>query len=478
MDWRMIEAAQTGNINAMYELIQEDPYVLEHIDQVPFVDTPLHVAACAGQVDFVMEMMNLKPSFARKLNKGGFTPMHLALQNEKIQVVLQLLKVDKGLVRVKGREGLTPLHHLARTGNLDLLIKFLDVCPEAIEDVTVRDETALHLMVKNDMFEAFEVLVGWLLRSRHAASQRWEEELLSWGDTEGNTVMHIAVIRNRPQVAKTLVENFHHDYINAKNLEGLTPVDILFLEGDQRQADSEIFNMLSNAGGLRGSFLPQDPNSSIASFKSKMSCLQKLATAASRGKEDIPIEMRNAFLVVTVLIITATFDASLNPPSKKDNSHGSESLSIMTVVFYELVSGRTVDLMAWLYNTVIFWAAIGLTAYLLPSRTICMLLLMTLSLFGSCYTLLSASVFYQLLRSGESTKPSEIWYHVFRILSYCFSSLISVLVAYRIAHYVFHRFIPRRKIFYLVHVLSLVCIAAFTLTPTVIFIEVVFKYVY
>ncbi|KAA3481730.1 ankyrin repeat-containing protein [Gossypium australe] len=31
------------------------------IDEVPFIDTPLHIAAAAGQVDFEVEMMNLKP---------------------------------------------------------------------------------------------------------------------------------------------------------------------------------------------------------------------------------------------------------------------------------------------------------------------------------------------------------------------------------------------------------------------------------
>ncbi|KAK8502126.1 hypothetical protein V6N13_038632 [Hibiscus sabdariffa] len=199
MDWSMVEAAQTGNISVLYELIQTDPYVLERIDHFPFLDTPLHIAACVGHVGFMMEMVNLKPSFARKLNQAGFSPMHLALQNNRTQAVVRLFKVDKGLVRVKGREGLTPLHHVVRTGNIDLLIKFLEVCPEAIEDVTVRDETVFHLAVRNDMFEAFQVLVGWVIRSRHEAAQRWEKELLSWADIEGSTVLHIAAIKNRPQ---------------------------------------------------------------------------------------------------------------------------------------------------------------------------------------------------------------------------------------------------------------------------------------
>ncbi|XP_017647988.2 ankyrin repeat-containing protein BDA1-like [Gossypium arboreum] len=226
MDERMIGAAQTGDINILYELILNDPYVLQRIDDVPFFHTPLHVAASAGHFDFMMEMINLKPSFARKLNQAGFSPMHLALQNQKTQAVLRLLRFDEGLLRVKRREGFTPLHHVVQNGNVDFLIKFLEVCPEAIEDVTVRDETVFHLAVKNNRFEAFQVLVGWLIRSRHKAANRWEKELLSWADIDGNTVLHVAAIRNRPQVVKVLLEHLCGDHINAKNAKGLTALDI------------------------------------------------------------------------------------------------------------------------------------------------------------------------------------------------------------------------------------------------------------
>ncbi|TYG51592.1 hypothetical protein ES288_D10G270600v1 [Gossypium darwinii] len=97
-------------------------------------------------------------------------------------------------IRVKGKGGLTPLHHVIRTGDADLLFKFFEVCPKGIEDVPV-----FHISVK-DKFEAFQVLVRWLIRSRHEAAQRWEKEPISWADMEGKTVLHVAAIRNRPRV--------------------------------------------------------------------------------------------------------------------------------------------------------------------------------------------------------------------------------------------------------------------------------------
>ncbi|KAL4290176.1 hypothetical protein GQ457_14G018330 [Hibiscus cannabinus] len=44
-----------------------------------FVDTPLHVSAASRNTGFAMEMMSLKPSFAKKLNRDDFSLIHLAL---------------------------------------------------------------------------------------------------------------------------------------------------------------------------------------------------------------------------------------------------------------------------------------------------------------------------------------------------------------------------------------------------------------
>ena len=81
---RLNEVARQGNIETFYGLIQEDVKLLEDIDELPFVDTPLHVVASSGGPqhiqNFAMEMMRLKPSFARKPNLNGYSPIHLALQ--------------------------------------------------------------------------------------------------------------------------------------------------------------------------------------------------------------------------------------------------------------------------------------------------------------------------------------------------------------------------------------------------------------
>ncbi|XP_021296787.1 ankyrin repeat-containing protein ITN1-like [Herrania umbratica] len=214
------------------------------IDQIPFVDTPLHLAAKTGHVEFAMEMMNLKPSFARKLNQDGLSPIHLALAYEQKEMVDLLLASDKDLARVKGKEGNTPLHYATKHGNLPLLAQFLIVCPECIEDTTTRDETALHIAV-----QAID-----------------------------STLLNMDILQEQSQV------------------------DI-----------KECIEILYSARGLNASSIPPAPPLQDK-LRSKLTFHEKLFGEAFREIFDISIEQSNALLVILVLILTATYQATLSPP--------------------------------------------------------------------------------------------------------------------------------------------------------------------
>ncbi|CDY22640.1 BnaC08g42740D [Brassica napus] len=85
---KLKKAAQDGDIEELYKLIAEEQNILDHFDEVPFCETPLHLAAENGKTHFAMELVTLKPSLALKLNVSGFSPIHLALQNNHVRMVL------------------------------------------------------------------------------------------------------------------------------------------------------------------------------------------------------------------------------------------------------------------------------------------------------------------------------------------------------------------------------------------------------
>ncbi|KAI7978918.1 Ankyrin repeat-containing protein BDA1 [Camellia lanceoleosa] len=250
MDPHLMEAARAGNINDLYARIKSKPDILDGMNKALFVETPLHVAASAGQTNFALEILRLKPSFGKKLNPEGLSPLHLALQNKHSETVRRLVKFDSELIRVKGREGLTPLHFVAKTDDQDdLLSEFLHVCPLSINDVTVHEETALHIAVKSSSLKAVKVLLEWLRKT-------YRGEVLCLTGEGGNTVLHTAVSSSQPEIVKLLVNEIYTDK-NAKNLEGHTALEIAAKLPDG-PAKTDIEKTLRRAGALKKSSAVSD----------------------------------------------------------------------------------------------------------------------------------------------------------------------------------------------------------------------------
>jgi ankyrin repeat protein len=153
-----------------------------------------------GHLQFATEIMMLKSSFAWKLNPQGFSPIHVAMQNNQTMMVYRFVNLNKDLVRVQGRESMTPLHFASQIGEVDLLTKFLFVCPESIKYLTVRRETALHIAVKNQQYEALQVLVRWLTQNDKEGAEKMEKEILNRRDEAGNTILHISALSSEPLV--------------------------------------------------------------------------------------------------------------------------------------------------------------------------------------------------------------------------------------------------------------------------------------
>lgn len=106
----LMEVAEAGDIKRLYQFLDSNPEILEYLDKKPVCHTPLHAAVLSGQIGFAMEMMNLKPSFAKKLNPDGYSPLHLSLQK-----VLNLFSSQEAHITMehddvhnKEKEGYTP----------------------------------------------------------------------------------------------------------------------------------------------------------------------------------------------------------------------------------------------------------------------------------------------------------------------------------------------------------------------------------
>jgi ankyrin repeat protein len=204
MDRRLLQAAQTGNVQHLHQLLIESPHIL-HSVALASPENPLHVASIAGHVEFAKEILRSKPEFARELNQDGLSPMHMASANGHLEIFRELLKVDGSLCRLEGREKKTPLHYAAAKGRVDVIAEMLLACPECVEDVTVHGETALHLAVKHSQFEAVKALVEWV--------GEMKKNIVNFKDERGNTILHIAAWKKQRQVSTLNNSLFYRLYV-------------------------------------------------------------------------------------------------------------------------------------------------------------------------------------------------------------------------------------------------------------------------
>ncbi|CAH2037717.1 unnamed protein product [Thlaspi arvense] len=321
MDPRLEQAAKSGSTDELYALIDENPYVLENIDAVPFVNTPLHVAAASGNLQFAMEMLNLKPSFARKLNKSGYSPLHLAVDKNHTEFVSTMISLDHDLVRVKGRNGTTPFLSLVSRGEVDLVLECLESSPECIQDASVNGHNALHLAVMNDRFELLQILTGWI--------QRMAVRLL---------------------LECRLVEQ------NKVNGQGLTCLDIL-RAGSGR--DMGLERDAVKAGCKEAASVRIKPSKAMSHrLKSPITLWTYCSTVLRRHRSNTSDEARGVFLIVCTLILTTTYQTALQPPGGVHQSNDGDAGSVVMKQMYFIL--------LWVTNTGGFSCALFFTFCLLP----------------------------------------------------------------------------------------------------------------
>ncbi|KAJ0047629.1 hypothetical protein Pint_15764 [Pistacia integerrima] len=352
MNEKLMNCAEHGDVETLYSILGEDPYVLERLDQIPIVDTPIHRATSSGNTHLALEIASLKPSLAWKLNHLGFSPLHLALEHGNDQLVRGFIKTESELVRVKAKERITPLHYVAQTNNADLLAEFLTVCPSSIHDVTIRCETTVHLAIKNKNVDAFRVLLGFLRRNNM-------EDILNFTDEDGNTALHIATSTNQPEgyggyavaladvgrdmvladeignesqpcrspvegrearprcasIVKYLLRTGVN--VSTRNLSGLTAMEISCSEEDSLKKKTE--RLLRRAKAVSG--FAHDAADSNATLARKMGRdlsfteeREKYLGIMGKSLKLSPSDVRNVILVVAILIATAAYQAGLSPP--------------------------------------------------------------------------------------------------------------------------------------------------------------------
>ncbi|WOH03846.1 hypothetical protein DCAR_0623246 [Daucus carota subsp. sativus] len=343
---KLNKVAEAGDIEELYHSIREEPYILENIDKIPFIDTPLHIAAKAGHIPFTVELMRLKPSFARKLNPDGSSPIHLAVQEDHERLVIRMINVDRELVRVQGKNCNTPLHCAADKGNVELIVEFLLACPESILDVNARKQSALHLAVQQNDIHTVKVMLEWLKLLD-------AQFILGWTDDQSDSILHIAARKNNVEMVKMLIPKID---MHARNSDNESARDIFEAQNPDLLPNDKkvtIMQWLVRQKSHYNATLYCDTNDNTSLKESLRKGFPWHKRWILSNHRHISLVDKNGVLVVAVLIATTAYQAVIQLPPIFDPA----SIAYTTHYYFFIFQ---------LFNTTAFVAAMSLIFILLP----------------------------------------------------------------------------------------------------------------
>ncbi|KAJ8450464.1 hypothetical protein Cgig2_002149 [Carnegiea gigantea] len=283
---RLYEAALVGDVSSLLEVLRLDASILDRccIQRLArgFIQSPLHIAADLGHLDFVNKILESKPELAEERDhKQGCTPLHLSAAKGHLEIVNVLLAVNPNVCLERNDIGRNPIHVAALKGQKLVLGKLLEVRPQAAYERTSIGETVLHLCVKHDQLETLKFLVEFI----------GSAPLLNAKDSIGDTILHLALATRQVETSKFLLgdERIEKNVINAN---GYTAMDVCRKVRGKNSIDQEIRDGLEGAKALPG----------------------KAANKLQERDHTWSSNQHDALMVVASLIATIAFQIAMNPP--------------------------------------------------------------------------------------------------------------------------------------------------------------------
>ena len=185
----LYEASRNGCVSSLNKLIQRDAYIFDRVSLTSFSETPLHIAALLGHLEFSRALVSLKPELAEEMDSKGRTPLHLASAKGHTEIVKVLLQANTDVCLAFDKDGRIPLHLAAMRGRIEIIKELIIVRQESIR-VNLNGDSVLHLCVRYNHLNALKLLM------ESAAC----DEFLSSKDHDGNSFLHLAVMLKQTKV--------------------------------------------------------------------------------------------------------------------------------------------------------------------------------------------------------------------------------------------------------------------------------------
>ncbi|XP_058193010.1 ankyrin repeat-containing protein ITN1-like isoform X1 [Rhododendron vialii] len=311
MGRRLYQACLSGSVPALDALIEEDQLILDRVSSLTCFsdDTPLHVAALRGHLDFTKALLARKPKLATELDSLRCSPLHLASAEGHVEIVRELLRVNTDVCIARDQDGRIPLHLAVMKGRVEVILELLRAEPESIHEKLSRGETVLHLCVKYNRQEAFKTLVQYL-HSNHM------EFLLNAGDDNGNTILHLAAaLKQKDNIEYLLGIKSVKDHTNVKNKNGSTALDVIEHCPNRDLKTMEIREFLLQIGVRRSVCSEPEPNAeSPPNNPHPQRCCNWFWNKYIKVDNEWLQEVRGHLITAATLTATMAYQSILSPP--------------------------------------------------------------------------------------------------------------------------------------------------------------------
>ncbi|XP_015902821.3 ankyrin repeat-containing protein BDA1-like [Ziziphus jujuba] len=298
---RLYKASSEGCVATLNLLMEEDPLTLSKLSVNPFGETPLHISAMLGHLNFTKQLLSHNPKgpkLAEELDFHRRSPLHLASAEGYTETVQALIEANKGMCFVRDEDGKIPLHYAAMRGRLQVIKLLIRAEPKSILENLNEGETVLHLCVQYNQLEALQMLVG---------SVKENNEFLNSKDQKcGNTILHLAVMLKQIETIKYLVSipEMIRGANSIFNKSGYSAFGMIeHLPKDFKCV--EILNIIQDVQKH------DNPELSSCSWKYWWS---KFINHLKTYDVDWIKDRSGALMIVATVIATMTFQAALNPP--------------------------------------------------------------------------------------------------------------------------------------------------------------------
>ncbi|KAM4110838.1 hypothetical protein ACJW30_05G022400 [Castanea mollissima] len=391
----LYNASMCGSTTTLYRLIHNDQHLLSKISLTSFSETPLHISALAGQLDFSRALLLQKPQLAVELDSHKRCPLHLASAEGHIDIVRALLHANSNACLIRDQDGRIPLHYAAIRGRVKVVQELISARPDSTQVMLDGGETVLHLCVKHNQLEALKLLVK---------SVSDKGDFLNSKDQDGgNTILHLAVMLKQVETIKyLLLMPKVKEAVNFPNNMGFTAFEML--ENCPKDFKSfTIRNILMDAGAsIKRVNDPSPPLAIAVDHRESVEPEQSSKKGCKNWVEylkydDWVKDNHGSIMVVSTVITTITFQQAISPPgglwqaNVNDTMQGFRCSSDTPCVAGKAVLADAVDYRSYLNfmicNTLSFVASLGVTFLLISGfpikHRVCMCLL-TISL---CSTL-------------------------------------------------------------------------------------------